>query len=516
MREIVGRMELRDRLRHYAPLLLFGLAMSMIMHLNPFSNLLPLTDSSVFLYIGKAMRQYGLVPYRDVFDHKGPLLYFVNYLGMSIHPLHGIWFIELILMELDVVLAFKLARLHTKSALAAVCAAILAMLPLVICLCGGNIVEEYALPFILLALYLFSRRIDVLTSMSNRDFLLLGSSCGGVLLLRPNMIAVWAVMALILAIELVAARRFFRLLQAGALFLLGSAIVILPFLLYFWQHGALSDLIDDYLLFNMRYTGNGDLLDMWSAMLTFWNSNLLLPVSLLVCAVGAGTATKKSPTRLLYIAYILFLCTSLLAASVSGRTYTHYAAILVPCFVLPVAVLVEQIGRYGEAESKPAPSAKRLYRLAVELLGLYMIVMGALNIIYVNTAAPDSDMTEAAAYIQAHTAQDDRIIVMGTNSTLYLLADRRAASKYIYQAPVAGIAPSILDEFLADLKKNEPKMIIYDNASLNQEKLFDEQLMDELRPKLFALVENNPDYTLCPSVSDRYLIYERVEKDANG
>ena len=37
-----------------------------------------LVDKAVFVYIGEAMRN-GQVPYRDIFDHKGPFLYFINY-----------------------------------------------------------------------------------------------------------------------------------------------------------------------------------------------------------------------------------------------------------------------------------------------------------------------------------------------------------------------------------------------------------------------------------------------------
>jgi hypothetical protein len=42
-------------------------------------------DSSVFAYIGWGMTR-GLVPYRDLWDHKGPLLYYLQFAGISLHP----------------------------------------------------------------------------------------------------------------------------------------------------------------------------------------------------------------------------------------------------------------------------------------------------------------------------------------------------------------------------------------------------------------------------------------------
>ena len=53
------------------------------------------TDSSVFRTIAMMMR-YGYMPYRDSFDHKGPLLYIIEFVGDSLGGTSGIWVIELI------------------------------------------------------------------------------------------------------------------------------------------------------------------------------------------------------------------------------------------------------------------------------------------------------------------------------------------------------------------------------------------------------------------------------------
>src|SRR5690349_12576094 len=43
----------------------------------------PTDDSSVFAYIGWAMH-HGLRPYRDLWDHKGPVLYYLQFAGTSL------------------------------------------------------------------------------------------------------------------------------------------------------------------------------------------------------------------------------------------------------------------------------------------------------------------------------------------------------------------------------------------------------------------------------------------------
>lgn len=56
----------------------------------------PYKDSSVFRYVAYVMKKGG-IPYRDTFDHKGPVLYLINYLGLLIN-LNGVWIVEVIFM----------------------------------------------------------------------------------------------------------------------------------------------------------------------------------------------------------------------------------------------------------------------------------------------------------------------------------------------------------------------------------------------------------------------------------
>ena len=53
---------------------------------------LPDRDSGVFLYIGSRILE-GEVPYRGIWDHKGPLIYYINALGIALTPgsEYGVW-----------------------------------------------------------------------------------------------------------------------------------------------------------------------------------------------------------------------------------------------------------------------------------------------------------------------------------------------------------------------------------------------------------------------------------------
>lgn len=65
-------------------------------------------DTNVFHYVAAVMAKGGAM-YRDTFDHKGPLLYFINYLGLKISYYSGAWLLEFVLLFVWVV--FSLAVL---------------------------------------------------------------------------------------------------------------------------------------------------------------------------------------------------------------------------------------------------------------------------------------------------------------------------------------------------------------------------------------------------------------------
>src|SRR6185369_6931738 len=75
---------------------------------NPVNMTLPSRDSGVFLYVGWRFLS-GDIPYRDVWDHKPPLIYFVDALGLSLTPdsLWGIWLLQFIFIFMTFFLIYR-------------------------------------------------------------------------------------------------------------------------------------------------------------------------------------------------------------------------------------------------------------------------------------------------------------------------------------------------------------------------------------------------------------------------
>jgi hypothetical protein len=146
-------------------------------------------DEGVFVYIGQQVLG-GKIPYRDVWDHKGPLIYYINALGLWIGggSLWGIWLVEAILLATSLILLYLLVRRNLGTA-----AAVFGLLTWVTgftIVMGGNIVEEYSILPAVLSLYLVMNR-------PRHSGLLVGLLAGLAFTLRPNEVAAPAVALLL-------------------------------------------------------------------------------------------------------------------------------------------------------------------------------------------------------------------------------------------------------------------------------------------------------------------------------
>lgn len=111
------------------------------------------TDSAVYSTIAMIMEK-GYIPYRDSFDHKGPLIYLLNYLGRQISVYRGIWLIEFVTLFFTLFMMYRIGRLCC-SRLSTIVILLFVSAPLFGFYEQGNKVEEFAMPFIALSLYLF-------------------------------------------------------------------------------------------------------------------------------------------------------------------------------------------------------------------------------------------------------------------------------------------------------------------------------------------------------------------------
>ena len=169
----------------------------------------------------------GKIPYIDLFDHKGPALYFIQYLGYTIWPgsvAGGVWILEMISSFLLSLVMLKIAGFASEDRRSAYLAIILILLVCAFKLYqGGNYTEEHALLWITLSAYIFFSFFRT-GSYTSRQLFLLGFSCMVVLLQQANLVTVWVAFVPLVVIRLLREKRFGEIWTCVLLFILGMLL----------------------------------------------------------------------------------------------------------------------------------------------------------------------------------------------------------------------------------------------------------------------------------------------------
>lgn len=428
--------------------------------LFPLSKAYPLADSSVFIYIGKMMHQ-GFLPYTDLFDHKGILLYFIQYLGLFVGngSYVGIWLLEAVNMVFTAVILFQISGLFTKDKMVRYLS-----LVAVLVMCGmktyegGNFTEEYALPWISLALYIFLKYFRNFT-YNFRDIVWLGVGFAVVSLLRVNMAAIWvAVMPLIL-IRMIYKRQWKELGNCALGFVCGLAIIYIPVMIYLLLTGSLQDFIDCYMIFNLSYSeGGSNLMGVWSAI----SKGLAnIPFAVAAFLISLWPNIKKR----LYLLNLWILIVTLYFSHMSGRYYQHYGMILLPMLVVLFACAL--VNLYDILSLKEKINFKwKFPGNAIMLGGLTVVIAGAFflqfkwsNLIHDALFQTDG-MDVVQECILANSTEEDDVLIVGNDVKHYLLADRSTANKYFYQTPPIKISEEIYQGFMEELNRCQSDLIV--------------------------------------------------------
>lgn len=304
---------------------------------SPFLNNMQ-TDSSVFFNIGRGMTA-GKVPYRDMFDHKGIYLYFIYYLGAVISrgTVWGIYLVESLFVAADALALLDLSEYFLKKRSQSILFVGIMLLFLLNYTTyeGGGLTEDYALTFQLLS---FCLTVRYFASGSLRHppmwMLLHGIYAAAALMMRANMVFMWAAIGLVIVIQL-AFRKEYRNLADNLLFgIAGVVIGLAPAVIYCLAAGNFTEMVEQSFLFNLSYTkgSGGSLLQYLAA--TAWNLPTIwimlgLVLSCIVVLRGEGNAALKSM-------YTLGLLLSFLSVGMSGRIAGHYYVYLLP-FLIPCA-----------------------------------------------------------------------------------------------------------------------------------------------------------------------------------
>lgn len=431
----------------------FALTFIICLHLSlsPFNNRIPGIDSSVFINIGRRMRD-GFIPYKDSFDHKGIILYFIEYIGFLItpHSFTGIWLIEFVTIFFSVYTVYLISTLFTENRIYRLLSLIIVMY-----ICGmrmyegGNLTEEYALPWIAYSLYIFLKYFKT-HEYKIKDIFIVGIAFAVVLLLRVNMVVVWAVFLPIILVRFIAQKEYKDILYCSLTFLSGIVVVFVPTLVYLLLTHSFSAMIEDYILFNFSYVSSER--SLYSILYACFHFAVIDIEAALAFIITFFFFRKDK----VYLLNSLVLVISVLVIALGGRLYSHYAIILLPCFMILFLGLFELTGKLLSKFG-----VKKILLSPILIIVAVFVTTAISFCLNYNIEEKDSEIVD---FLKKETSQDDDVLVLGNSCYIYLYSNRNTNNKFFYQTPPINNSEKIYDEFLHQMEEKPSDFIVVPTA----------------------------------------------------
>lgn len=474
---------------YYIYLLILTFITTLSFNSNPFSNTVLNHDSGMFQYFGYAMNK-GLVIYRDIFDHKGPVIFLINYISVLLGN-YGLYIVEFIFMYIFLLYGYKLSSLYLKNNKTKLLAVSIMSLLTYYIYDGGNTVEGYAVVFIMISLYIFSKYY-IYNYVSDIEIIVLGICFSLVALIRINMISLWVIFVISIIIELLYTKKFKELLNHIFYFSLGSAIIFLPIIIYLYLNSALYEFFYQSILFNIFYIGDGEGL---INVIKFFTSKVPILMMILILGIFIGVTKINKYIVTIYFSITLTIVSILL----SNRPYQHYVIVILPFVLLSLTHILKQFNITYNLKS-----------LIATIIIISPLLIDNLNLLIAKNLQTDnkaiSNFNEArvfasnnlkykeninllSEYIKENTNEEDYIYTHRMSGNIYLTSNRLSNTKF-FALPAADITDinKLKYEFFSDMHNKKAKIIIVrknfiESKQLGFEKEFKEYLLTNYNKK---------------------------------
>ncbi len=461
----------------------------------------------------------------------------------------GVWIIEFLFIYFSLIIGFILLN-HLYGFLPAILGSISWITILGFIIGGGNLAEEYGILFQFIILYLFFQS-EYGKNNFKTGYLLIGVVTALLFLLNPRFIGISSA----ILIYLVGTKIFYKnevsSLRKIKYFITGFIALMIPLCLIFFIQGNFFDFIDQFIYYNTFRSSTG----LFTKFLAFkhllsaisaFNLVIIILVSCIFAVIYIAQTKENNIFKKILIILLINLPIELFLISNIG-TYKHYYMSLLPIISIFIGFFVYSIISYFSSftNSKYHELLTILGKiLAIVLIfGLcitpYVFILtftqfsDCLKIITTNESTNNAtyngvgityskantndlfsleipsleprkyyfikhkNIHQAIQFISENTTKEDYVLIFGAESVINFMTQRKSPTRYVYQYPLymQGYDNTKKDqEFLSDLTKNPPKLIIITNNPLTPFEKFS------------AIIEN---YTLVANDED-WKIYQKI------
>lgn len=430
-------------------------------------------DAGIFAYIGTALTK-GEILYTGAWDNKGPLLYFINALGILIDYRYGIYLLEVCTLVATSVFLYKTGLLFVSKGKALI-AAIFCIMTLSVTLDGGNLSEEYSLPFTTLAFYFIAKFFKNEFVLKKYEMMLVGACIAAIFLLRLNILAFLACAVLGVIVVLINRKEYIKLATVAGFALIGFFLFATPFIIYLVVTNSFELCLDTVYLGVLGFFSK---IPFREAFINIINMILRLktPGSLYliifyvfvfpVCYIKSKE--KASAFNILGVISYFGLAFTLLANSLSGAYHLHYFMCFVPVLIIPAVWLINFVECFFTKIH-----CKASFSGVISCALILLMTIGSIPVLQNNVGgfrARHISRYEVSDYLCENSQFSDRVLVIGEEAsvTSYYRANRLSASNFFYYANGRFSDESktyFADEISDDVLDVKPKLIMFETKA---------------------------------------------------
>jgi 4-amino-4-deoxy-L-arabinose transferase-like glycosyltransferase len=404
----------------------------------------------------------GKLPYRDVFDHKPPVVYLLyrasfGLFGESLAAVRVVFALMTALTGVGAALVLRAACPAAGRALLA-----LAGLATVYWQASGTTLGGTANCEVPMMLCITAGAFAALRFRKERrwQWLALLGFVGGLALLTKPVCGLE--FALFLAVAMTGQRpspaSSGRLAKEVAVFLGAAAAPLAAAAAYFWVHGGLAAAVEAVVSFNIAYATSSSVPPARRALyLASQSLSGFAPLLAGAVLLGLLAIRRGRPTAAWF--FPLWLLAAIAGVQSAGRPYRHYLQ------QLTVPLACAAVAGVAILEDRSPARARWRRRLAWVAVGLVLLVPSVRSTAaqarsWRDTPTWDRELGYALAN---RLAPDDSIAVWGAEAQVYYFAKRAPSSRFIYRYPLRGDSPFAVrgrSEFLRDVLAARPGALV--------------------------------------------------------
>ena len=364
----------------YLVLILYSIVIKFFMSIYSirFSEIFTDNDGAIYYVVGKAIMS-GKVLYKDIFDHKTPYVFFANAVASIFEKNHiGLFILEIIILFSTLLFTYKFLQFFTtkfRSLVGTFILGILLNVPQITF--SYSRTEEYAIAFMMIALYLFTKyyflnvndsamtsrelsirnsdnKNEVHNNLNAKEFtlpmIIIGIMAGLTFMTNIRAIVLFVPFAIMVLIKNLKQKKYLYIIKLFFAGLLGVFLSILPYIIYMFATDSVSDAFYAIYTFNVNYLNSAmdSSIDILSQSILFLKEQAIVYIFVLLSFIALCILKFDKYLKISIIAsYII----AFIYITFSKRAYPYYLVIFMPYFLSLYFVILSFIDKTYRRES---------------------------------------------------------------------------------------------------------------------------------------------------------------------